>query len=222
MDVLSVPAVLVPANPGNVSAFGLLTVDVKNDYVRTAVARHAELDVDRAEVIFAELQERAAAALDREGFARREHRYLRSADLRYFGQAFEVRVPVPDGPLDKAAADDVAAAFHDAHRALYGYDFGGDAHQQVEWVNLRASGIGTIARPPLRELPARDDALPYSGVRSVCFDQYLQTAIHQRTDLAPGDEIAGPAIIEEFGATVPLHPGFRARVDTYGNLVITK
>src|SRR5262249_48620336 len=85
--------VLVPANPGNVSAFGLLTVDVKNDYVRTAVARHAELDVDRAEVIFAELQERAAAALDREGFARAEHRYLRSADLRYFGQAFEGRAP---------------------------------------------------------------------------------------------------------------------------------
>jgi N-methylhydantoinase A len=222
MDVLGVPGVLVPANPGNVSAFGLLTVDVKNDYVRTAVARHADLDLDQAEVIFAELQEWAAAALDREGFARAEHRYVRSADLRYFGQAFEVRVPVPDGPLDRAAADDVAAAFHDAHRALYGYDFGRDARQQVEWVNLRASGIGTITRPQLRELPARDGALPYSGVRSVCFEEYVETAIYQRPDLAPGDEIAGPAIIEEFGATVPLHPGFHARVDTYGNLVVTK
>lgn len=223
MDVLGVPAVLVPANPGNVSAFGLLTVDIKNDYVRTAVARHAELDVEQVEVIYAELQERAAAALGREGFARREHRYVRSADLRYFGQAFEVRVPVPDGPLDKAAADDVAAAFHDAHRALYGYDFGTDSRQQVEWVNLRASGIGTIARPQLRELPARDGALPDPGVRPVCFDDdYVATAIHQRADLAPGDEIAGPAIIEEFGATVPLHPGFRARVDSYGNLVVTR
>lgn len=222
MDVLGVPAVLVPANPGNVSAFGLLTVDVKNDYVRTAVAPHAQLDVEHAEVIFAELQEWAAAALDREGFARQDHRYVRSADLRYFGQAFEVRVPVPQGPLDKAAADDVAAVFHDAHRALYGYDFRTDARQQVEWVNLRASGIGTIARPQLRELPARDDAPPHPGVRSVCFDDYVTTAIYQRTDLAPGDEIAGPAIIEEFGATVPLHPGFRARVDSHGNLVVTK
>jgi N-methylhydantoinase A len=222
MDVLGVPAVLVPANPGNVSAFGLLTVDVKNDYVRTAVARHGELDVEHAEVIFAELQESAAAALDREGFARGDHRYVRSADLRYFGQAFEVRVPVPPGPLDKAAADDVAAAFHDAHRALYGYDFGTDARQQVEWVNLRASGIGTIARPQLGELPSRDDAPPHPSVRSVCFDDYVTTTIYQRTDLAPGHEIAGPAIIEEFGATVPLHPGFRARVDSYGNLVVTK
>jgi N-methylhydantoinase A len=222
MDVLSVPAVLVPANPGNVSAFGLLTVDVKNDYVRTAVARHAELDVERAEAIFAELQERAAAALDREGFGREEHRYVRSADLRYFGQAFEVRVPVPDGHLDKAAADDVVAVFHEAHRALYGYDFGSDPRQQVEWVNLRASGIGTIAAPQLRELPARDGAPPRPAVRPVCFDDYEATAIYQRTDLAPGDEIAGPAIIEEFGATVPIHPGFHARVGSYGNLVVTR
>jgi len=222
MDVLGVPAVLVPANPGNVSAFGLLTVDVKNDYVRTAVARHAELDVEQAEAIFAELDEWAAAALDREGFAREEQRYARSADLRYFGQAFEVRVPVPDGRLDNAGADDVAATFHDAHRALYGYDFGADQRQQVEWVNLRTSGIGTIARPQLRELPARKGTPPYPGVRSVCFDDYSEAAIYQRTDLAPGDEIAGPAIIEEFGATVPLHPGFRARVDSYGNLVVTK
>jgi len=222
MDVLGLPTVLVPPNPGNVSAFGLLTVDVKNDYVRTAVAKHTELDVEQTEAIFADLHALAAAALDREGFARAEHRYARSADLRYFGQAFEVRVPVPAGPLDKATADDVAAAFHDAHRALYGYDFAGNADQQVEWVNLRVSGIGPISRPELRELPRRDGPPPYPGVRQVCFDDYVETAIYQRGDLAPGDEIAGPAVIEEFGATVPLHPGFRACVDAFGNLVVTK
>ncbi|HEY3713660.1 MAG TPA: hydantoinase/oxoprolinase family protein [Jatrophihabitantaceae bacterium] len=222
MDVLSLPTVLVPPNPGNVSAFGLLTVDVKNDYVRTAVAKHTELDVEQTEAIFADLHALAAAALDREGFARAEHRYARSADLRYFGQAFEVRVPTPAGPLDKAAADDVAAAFHDAHRALYGYDFAGNADQQVEWVNLRVSGIGPISRPELREQPRRNGAPPYPGVRQVCFDDYVETAIYQRGDLAPGDEIAGPAVIEEFGATVPLHPGFRACVDAFGNLVVTK
>jgi N-methylhydantoinase A len=147
---------------------------------------------------------------------------VRSADLRYFGQAFEVRVPVPDGPLDRAAADGVAAAFHDAHRALYGYNFAGDVRQPVEWVNLRVSGIGPIDRPVLRERPARDGASPYPSVRKVCFDDYVDSTIHQRDDLAPGDEIVGPAVIEEFGATVPVHPGFRVRVDAYGNLVVTR
>jgi N-methylhydantoinase A len=222
MDVLNLPTVLVPPNPGNVSAFGLLTVDVKNDYVRTAVAKHADLDLGRTEAIFADLHASAAAALDREGFARGDHQYARSADLRYFGQAFEVRVPVPDGPLDRVTADGVAAAFHDAHRALYGYDFADDARQPVEWVNLRVSGIGPIDRPVLRERPVRDGGPPYPSVRKVCFDDYVDAAIHQRDDLAPGDEIAGPAVIEEFGATVPIHPGFCARVDRFGNVVVTR
>jgi N-methylhydantoinase A len=222
MDILGVPTVVVPPTPGNVSAFGLLTVDVKNDYVRTAVAKHAELDIGRAEAIFAELRSLASAALDREGFARDQHRYDRSADLRYFGQAFEVGVPVPDRPLEKATADDIAASFHDAHRALYGYDFAGDPRQQVEWVNLRVSGIGPIPRPELPELTARSGPAPCAHVRRVCFDEYVDAAIYQRSDLAPGVEIVGPAIIEEFGATVPIHPGFCARVDVFGNLVVTR
>jgi len=227
MDVLDLPSALVPPNPGNLSAFGLLTVDVKNDYVRTAVTRHGDLDLSAVESIFASLREQAAAALDLEGFPREQHRYARTADLRYFGQAFEVRVPLPDTPLDKAAANDVAGAFHDAHRALYGYDFAADARQQVEWVNLRVSGIGPITRPELRELPARPGAAAdraRTGTRPVCFDGdgYVDTAIYWRPDLATGDQIAGPAVVEEFGATIPLHPGFHARVDPLGNLVITR
>ncbi len=226
MDVLDLPSALVPPNPGNLSAFGLLTVDVKNDYVRTAVTQHGDLDVSAVESIFASLREQAAAALDREGFPREQHRYVRTADLRYFGQAFEVRVPLPDTPLDKAAANDVASAFHDAHRALYGYDFAADARQQVEWVNLRVSGIGPITRPELRELPARPGAAARArtGTRPVCFDgdRYVDTAIYWRPDLATGDQIAGPAVVEEFGATVPLHPGFQATVDPLGNLVVTR
>ena len=226
MDVLDLPSALVPPNPGNLSAFGLLTVDVKNDYVRTAVTRHGDLDVSDVESIFVSLREQAATALDREGFPREQHRYAHTADLRYFGQAFEVRVPLPDAALDKAAADDVAGAFHDAHRALYGYDFATDARQQVEWVNLRVSGIGPITRPELRELPARPGTAERArtGTRPVCFDGevYVDTAIYWRADLATGDELTGPAVVEEFGATIPLHPGFRAQVDPLGNLVITR
>jgi N-methylhydantoinase A len=226
MDVLDLPCVLVPPNPGNVSAFGLLTVDVKNDYVQTAVTRHADLDVHRAESIFTDLRERAARALDREGFARAEHRYARSADLRYFGQAFEVRVPVPDAALNKAAADDVVVAFHAAHRALYGYDFACDTRQQVEWVNLRVSGVGPITRPALRELARSDGSAERArtGTRTVCFDgvTFADTAIYWRADLGPGDQLDGPAVVEEFGSTVPLHPGFGAQVDPFGNLIVSR
>ncbi|MDQ2750825.1 MAG: hydantoinase/oxoprolinase family protein [Actinomycetota bacterium] len=226
VDILGLRGVLVPPNPGNVSAFGLLTVDVKNDYVRTAVRRHDDLDPDLVEELFAGLRAQAADALSREGFAAAEQRFVRTADLRYFGQAFEVRVPVADGRLDAAAAEEVAAGFHDAHRALYGYDFRADPTQHVEWVNLRVSGIGPIHRPELRELPAvsGDTSQAHTGTRPVCFDAAIgcvDTATYWRPDLPPGAVVNGPAIIEEYGSTVPLHPGFVARVDGFGNLLVT-
>src|SRR5262249_3889969 len=96
LAILRLRAVVGPRNPGNLSAFGLLTVDVKNDYVQTYVARHTNLDVDAVRGHFEALTRRAAKALDAEGFRRDQHRYVRSADLRYYGQAFEVRVPVDD------------------------------------------------------------------------------------------------------------------------------
>ena len=146
MDILGLRAVVVPRDPGNLSAFGLLTVDVKNDYVQTYVARESFLDPGVIEGHFAALTGQAAAALDAEGFPRDRHRYARSADLRYFGQAFEVRVPVGDGKVDPGA---VAAAFHDAHEQTYGYCLRDKPDQQVEWVNLRVTGIGPIHRPEL-------------------------------------------------------------------------
>lgn len=230
VDILDLAGVVVPPNPGNVSAFGLLTVDVKNDYVQTAVARQSGLDHAAIEQIFAGLTQRAAAALNKEGFAAADHHYVRTVDLRYFGQAYEVRVTAPEGTVDQAYADTVAAAFHDEHRALYGYDFRNDPTQEVEWVNLRVSGIGPITRPTIREI---DSAPADSGLaeraqkstRPVCFDAeqgYVDSAVYWRPDLRAGDSFAGPAIVEEFGSTVPIHPGFTVRVDQFGNLIVIK
>jgi len=229
-DILGLPAVVVPRDPGNLSAFGLLTVDVKNDYVQTYVTRHAALDATAVEGHLAALQDTAATALDGEGFGRGQHRYARTADLRYFGQAFEVRVPVPAGPLDP---DAVAAAFHDAHEQTYGYCFRDRPEQQVEWVNLRVTGIGPIRRPTLRA--TADDppgtaaavgdcgAPTPSGTRPVRFERaYTETPIFRRPDLPAGTTVTGPAVIEEYGSTVPLHPGFQATVDPFANLVLTR
>jgi N-methylhydantoinase A len=227
VDILGLRGVLVPPNPGNVSAFGLLTVDVKNDYVQTHVSLHENLTPDTVGSVYDDLSGQAAKALHVEGFPAEQHRFVRTADLRYFGQAFEVRVPVPDGALDQSALEEVARRFHAEHRALYGYDFAGDDTQQVEWVNLRVSGIGPIQRPDIAAEPVAEglgDPEPASR-RPVCFDAmegYVDTPVYWRPDLAPGQSVTGPAIVEEFGSTVPLHPGFTGRVDAYRNIVVTR
>ncbi len=223
LDVLGLPSAIIPRNPGNLSAFGLLTVDVRNDYVQTLVAKDADLDLAEADAIFASLAGQATAALDREGFPVREHRLVRSADLRYSGQAFEVRVSVPDGPDYQA---ETVRRFHDEHHRLYGYSYPTDARHPVEWVNLRVTGIGPIVRPTLVEHPARQDGAPTPAHRQVFFEEddagWTDVPILQRSELLRGDVVQGPAIIQEFGSTVPVHPGFTATCDAHGNLIIER
>jgi N-methylhydantoinase A len=94
----------------------------------------------------------------------------------------------------------------------------------VEWVNLRVTGIGPIRRPEIAELPERGDGqLEPAGVRPVWFDEApVESAIYHRKTLMHGDRIRGPAIVEEYGSTVPVHPGFLCAVDRWGNLLLTQ
>jgi len=222
IDLLGIREGIVPVNPGNLSAFGLLTVDVRNDYVQT-FARDDDVDDTDIAAAYASLEQRARDGLRREAFEG-AGTLLRQADLRYAGQAFEVRVDAPAGPVDGAFRAAVAARFHDAHEDTYGYCYREDPRQRIEWVNLRVSGIGPITPPDLPKVP-RGDGTPDAardGRREVWFaGAWHAGALYSRARLRAGDTIAGPAVIEEFGSTVPLPPGFQARVDDFGNLVVT-
>lgn len=224
VDVLGVRAVVVPKDPGNLSAFGLLTVDVKNDYVQTHVVRDDHLDLADVAAEYERLEARAADALVREGFDADAHVFQRTADLRYFGQAFEVRVDAPAGDVDEDFRRAVVERFQDEHEALYGYTYRGDPRHPMEWVNLRVSGIGPIERPSLATLEAGDGdpSRARTGSREVFFDELDEAPVYWRPDLRAGDVVTGPAVLEEFGSTIPVHPGFTARVDEYANVVLTR
>jgi N-methylhydantoinase A len=173
---------------------------------------------------YAELVALTREALRGQGFDARDQIIEWSADLRYLGQAFEVRVPCPAGEISRRWADSVVDAFHAAHHALYGYDFRGKADQQVEWVNLRVTGIGPIPRPEISEIAdgTGDPVVAALGSRQVYFGEWAAAALYDRGRLGAGDIVTGPAVIQEFGSTVPLFPGFRAAVDRFGNLIITR
>ncbi|HZK51131.1 MAG TPA: hydantoinase/oxoprolinase family protein [Actinomycetota bacterium] len=225
VDVLDLDAAVVPPNPGNLSALGLLTVDVRNDYVQTFVRRHNDASPDELGAVFDSLEARATSALSNEGFEESDHVLARSADLRYFGQAFEVRVVAPPGRVDDNFGADVLARFHDEHERLYGYCYRDDPTQTVEWVNLRATGIGPITRPDIRESSPGDGdpERAGSGERDVFFDgAWHPAALYARALLRAGDEVRGPAVVEEYGSTLPLAPGFIGRVDGRSNIVVRR
>ena len=126
VELLGLRAAVIPASPGTVSAFGLLTVDLKNDYVQTAVQRHARLDLGLVNGHLARLEAQAVAALAREGVPESARRLVRLADLRYFGQAWEVTVELPPGAIDAARAAETVERFHAAHEKRYGYSYRDD------------------------------------------------------------------------------------------------
>ncbi|MGF1598445.1 MAG: hydantoinase/oxoprolinase family protein [Acidimicrobiales bacterium] len=228
VDILSLDAAVIPRDPGNVSAYGLLVVDLRHDEVQTLVGRHTELSIERLAEVYTGLEERATAALVDQGHPAAEQRIERWADLRYEGQAFEVQAAAPTGPIDGSGCgngtgfvDAVLAAFHDEHERQYGYCYRDRPDVVVEWVNLRVSAFGPIASPQPRPVGPGTGAAP-ARTRPVFFDDWMDTPIHDRGTLGAGDVVAGPAVIEEFGSTTPILPGFTAVVDEWGNLVVRR
>ena len=210
--------VIVPNAPSGFSAWGMLSADVVDDYSRTRVSLLDEVPPDELDAIFAEIETQAVASLNRQGVADGQAMLLRQLELRYLGQEHALVVDV-GGIIDVAG---IVQAFGDQHEARYGHRM--DARVQI--LNVRIRAVGGTARPTLRELPRRGakDPRPAPGTRRAwCFATRRMTrfATWRRQDLAAGDTIAGPALIDEGTSVTVMHTGQRLRVDRYGHLVIT-
>jgi N-methylhydantoinase A len=221
-ELLGMQACIVPPNPGNLSAFGLLAVDWRSDHMVTKVMHEDAIDLAAVDAAYRALEEEAVAALRRDGISADRIRLVREADLRYAGQSMEVRVPAPTGPTGQAFADSLIAAFHGAHHKAFGYDYAGQ--QKIELVNFRVSGFGLIERPLLPRLTSGELVAPTpKATRPVYFAGDLHdTPIHDRAALAAGSRIRGPAVIEEFGSTTVVFPGQALEVDAFGVLIIRR
>ena len=223
MDLLAMNACIVPPNPGNLSAFGLLAVDWRSDHIVTCVMTEDAIDAAEMAAIYRRLEDEARATLERDGLDAATHRYVREADVRYAGQSMEVRVAAPAGELDAGAVAALAESFHGAHERTFGYAYRGQ--QQIEVVNFCLSGFGVIERPELPRLPAGDNT-PGAGERArrpVFFaGAFRETPVYERTALPAGARIEGPAVIEEFGSTTVVFPGQDVTVDAHGILVVRR
>jgi N-methylhydantoinase A len=221
---LEIPTVLVPPSPGIFSALGLLVTDLKHDYSATHHGRLDRLDAAGVAAAYRALEDQGRAALRHEGISDDAVRFVRQVDLRYVGQSFELAVPVADPALGPDELEQLASRFHDEHERAYGFKA---PHEKVELVNVRVSAIGAIAKPRLREIdshgPAPDAAR--TATRPVYFAEaagYVACPVYDRYRLGAGCSFAGPAVVQEMDSTTLLHPGYRAEVDRFGNLLIRK
>jgi N-methylhydantoinase A len=215
---LDMPRVLVPPSPGNCSALGLLVADARHDYVRTRVWRTLQLDAAALAAVLAELEATARAQLAADGVPPERVRLRRALGMRYVGQSFEVEVPLPDDGLPSAPA--LEQAFYAAHAARYGHS----RVAESEIVNVRLAALGVRDKPALARPPAGGtlDAARRAA-RSVVFDgQAHDTPVYDRARLPVAARLAGPAIVEELGATTVIPPDWSAAVDPFGNLILER
>ena len=204
---LEIPRVLVPRLPGALSALGILMSDIVKDFSRT-IMLPAEGVAARLQPCFRELESQGAKAMRAEGLAARS---LRSLDVRYAGQGFELT-------LDYTS--DFAARFHALHQRRYGY---ADPRRPLEVVNARVRMVA--ASPAVNfqrqaEKPGRG-AQALVARRATWFGRRrVRTSFYQRERLRPGDRFGGPAVVAEYSATTVVPPGWGARVDGWGNLIL--
>src|SRR5215213_3606628 len=179
MTILGMKACIVPPNPGNLSAFGLLAVDWRTDHIVTKVMHEDAIDLAAVADIYAGLEADAAATLERDGIEPARIRLAREADVRYAGQSMEVRVPAPSGTVDLAFIDGLGAAFHAAHLKTFGYNYA--CQQNVELLNFYVSGFGMIDRLSNPKLDIVSAAAPKRGSRPVFFaGSFPETPVYQR------------------------------------------
>ena len=211
-DEMGIPRVLVPRHPGNFSALGLLASDIKHDEVRTRIGPLRERWALLGDV-FAGMEMGVRRQLELEGFAEDRQRMRRSLDLRYRSQAFELTLEFGGETMSE-----IEHAFHRQHQAAYGH---ADPTAPIELVNVRLAGYGVVARPAAERYASPSAALDAALVerRRVRFGGIVhECPVWERDRLPAQLELAGPAIIEEFGATTVVLPGWRGHVDGHGNL----
>jgi len=193
---LRIPTVIVPTAPGALSAVGVLVADVIKDQSRTVMYTYRARETAKLARVFAEMEKEATKMLRAEGFPAARQRHERSLAMRYRGQSFELEV--------RYTTSDLASAFHHAHRERYGY---AQEHSEIEIVSARVRSFGVVEKLAQRKIT--------SGKSRASGD------IYKREELGAGAKLKTPCIVTEYSATTLIDADSKARIDSFGNILIT-
>ena len=218
-ELLDSPMVIYPPLASVLSAFGTLVTPPRLDLSQGALSRLSALRWDDVDRIVARLVADSSSGLASAGCKPSDIKFQFGADLRYFGQQNEVTAWFETDPRQKHDAARVRAIFEDAYEKLYSLRL---PEVDVEIVSWRLVATGPVvsrdSKVALQSVPAKP-----RGKRSARFGANdIETPVYARKDLAKGQTLEGPAIIEERETTIIILPGWRARVDATGCIMASK
>jgi N-methylhydantoinase A len=222
---LGLARVICPPAAGVASALGLLVAPARVDRVATVGIRLDRGNVAELEAAFQRLEREARAVLADTGLRLETATVRRLADGRFMGQGFDLVVALPDGPYDagEATRARLRAAFENAYREKFSLT---PPDVSVEFINVRVAvrapvaGADVVVKGPI----GGGAASAVKGTRPAYFPEaggFVPTIVYDRYRLRAGDELSGPAVVEEEGSTLVVGPGGRATVAASGNMVLT-
>jgi N-methylhydantoinase A len=223
---LKIPTVIVPRLPGQFSAWGMLTCDLRQDYVQTLVRDYGAVSPEEIQSALTMLIDDGLAALGQEEKAKLSPTAVDCRlDLRYRGQEYTVTVPLSGTNFTAEDHQPVAARFHELHRLLYGHSAPEEA---LELVGVRVTVHRDIEKS--RSVVAgasawfegSGSATAYAERRVYMGERhgFMDTPVYRRAELGPGTKLDGPAIIEELASTTVVLPNDQVEVVPSGELVI--
>ena len=219
---LDISRVLIPRNPGILCAMGLLLTDLRADFAVTRLATLAPAALDPMRAAFVALDAQAETWFAEEHIAPADRRVIRTVDMRYAGQNYELPIALPDGPIGPATLDALAAAFAAAHHRAYGFVAETDP---VQLVTFRMEAAGVVPKASFVPQPdaGPDASAAIDGERQVWMPEaggFVTCPVYQRDRLRAGNRISGPAIIEQMDATTVVLPAMVAVVEPYSHIIL--
>ncbi len=217
---LEIKKVIIPRFPGVNSAFGMLMADFRFDYVRTYLRRMDGNDGAFLIEAFRALEKQALEEMEKNNVEGNKVSFFHSLDLRYLGQRHAIEVPIPADEIRNT--DYIMENFHQLHLKKYGFDV---RDNEIEMMNVRMASIGEIVKPTLEQFKQKQDGSSLKKAlketRKVFLEgDYRDCPVYERGLLPSGQDVPGPAVVEQLDSTSLVFPGQTAVVDEFLNLII--
>jgi N-methylhydantoinase A len=214
--------VIYPLGAGVISAIGFLTAPLSLDFVRTFPGPLDRLDWAGAAEVVAAMEAEGKAVLGRTIDAD-SVRFRRFADMRYRKQGYEIRVPIPDGPIGATCRASIQANFEAAYRSIYGHTVADTAIDVVSWRVIASGPKPEVVLPAARSSPGGSAETARKGTRRVylpAMGDFAEVPVYDRYGLGAGIDFEGPAIVEERESTVVVNGPAAVHVDDANNLIV--
>ena len=220
-DLLGIPTVIIPPVAALYSAFGMFAMDVGRDFSRPYFTPADRIDPNRVDQLYREMEEEALQALRSMRLSGPAVVFSRTAEMRYVGQFHDIEVSLGTGAFTGRGLSETVEAFHARHEELFTFRM---PWKEVEFLTFHLKA--TTPRVPFKlssRVGTGETSKALKRERLCLFSgRPVKTPVYEGEKLAGGDDLRGPAIIEERTTTVVIPEGYRLSVDRYRNYVLTR